>query len=74
MAVVGDRMNMDFNVKVGVGYPQVPGSYALTRNLNFAFLSVVNDATDPRETILDYTKTINDELRYKREELGFAID
>lgn len=57
-----------------VGYPQVPGSYALTRNLNFAFLSVVNDATDPRETLLDYTKPINDELRYKRAELGFEVD
>ncbi len=57
-----------------VGYPQVPGSYALTRNLNFAFLNVVNNSADPRETLLDYVKTINDELRYKREELGFAVD
>ena len=57
-----------------VGYPQVPGSYALTRNLNFAFLNVVNNAADPRETLLDYVKAINDELRYKREELGFPVD
>ncbi len=57
-----------------VGYPHVPGSYALTRNLNFAFLKVVNDAADPRETILDYAKVINDELRIKREELGFPVD
>ena len=57
-----------------VGYPQVPGSYALTRNLNFAFLNVVNNHADPRETLLDYVKPINDELRYKREELGFPVD
>lgn len=57
-----------------VGYPQVPGSYALTRNLNFAFLNVVNNHADPRETLLDYVKAINDELRYKREELGFPVD
>lgn len=57
-----------------IGYPHVPGSYALTRNLNFAFLKVVNDAADPRETLLDYSKAINDELRKKREELGFPVD
>ena len=53
-----------------VGYPQYVGSYQVTRYLNFAFNDVVVDNLDPREVILDYISPINDELEWKREELG----
>lgn len=57
-----------------VGYPQMPGAYAMTRNLNFAFYNVINDSDEPRETLLDYVKTINDELYIKRKELGLPLE
>ena len=53
-----------------VGYPQYVGSYQVTRYLDFAFNDVVVDNLDPREVILDYIKPVNDELEYKRQELG----
>lgn len=53
-----------------VGYPQYVGSYQVTRYLDFAFNDVVVSNLDPREVILDSIKPINDELEYKREELG----
>ena len=55
---------------VAVGYPQYIGSYQVTRYQTFAFNDVVVDNKDVRETILDYISAINDELEYKRAELG----
>ncbi len=53
-----------------VGYPQYVGSYQVTRYLDFAFNDVVVSNLDPREVILDSINPINDELEYKRDELG----
>jgi ABC-type glycerol-3-phosphate transport system substrate-binding protein len=50
--------------------PQVPGQYYLDRDLINAFRDVVYKKTNPFETILKYSKRINDEIGRKREELA----
>ena len=39
-----------------------------------AVRKVTNDKTDPRETLLDYARTINEEINKKRLEFGLPID
>ncbi|MCG8334781.1 MAG: extracellular solute-binding protein, partial [Proteobacteria bacterium] len=56
------------------GIPEVPGGYYTTRYLDFAYRSVVNDGEQPEETLLDYVKTINDEIRKKRKEFGLSLN
>ena len=48
--------------------PEIPGSYFLTRHINNAFYSVVNKDTDPKDTLMDYAKTIDEEIVKKRAE------
>lgn len=50
--------------------PEYPGSYILTRYINFAFLEVVNNTADPGEELLDYVKMINEELTRKQAEFA----
>jgi ABC-type glycerol-3-phosphate transport system substrate-binding protein len=53
-----------------VGTPEVPGSYYTTRHIVNAARRVYNDLEDSRETLLDYSQVINEELLKKRKELG----
>lgn len=48
--------------------PQVPGGYFIDRNLTNAFRQVVIMNKNPRETLLDYNKEINQEISRKRKE------
>lgn len=48
--------------------PEVPGSYMLSRYVNFAFLAVANEGKEPGEELLDYIVMINDELDRKQRE------
>ncbi len=50
--------------------PEIPGSYFLQRHINNAFYSVVNQDTDPKDTLMDYAKTIDEEITKKRSEFG----
>lgn len=52
------------------GLPEVAGGYYTARHITNAIRKVMNDNEDPRETLLDYTKTINEELTNKRKEFG----
>ena len=52
--------------------PEVPGGYFTSRHLNNAFRRVLNDGDDPRETLLDYVKNIDKEIRTKRKEFGLT--
>lgn len=52
--------------------PAVPGSYYITRYLNNAFRTSINEGKEIRELLVDYNKTINEEITRKREEFGFA--
>lgn len=50
------------------GKPMVPGGYMLDRHLLNAFYEVINDAAEPRETLENYVRTINEEITIKRKE------
>jgi ABC-type glycerol-3-phosphate transport system substrate-binding protein len=53
-----------------VGVPEVPGGYFVSRHITNAARRILNEGADTRETMLDYTITINDELIKKRKEFG----
>jgi len=53
-----------------VGTPEVPGGYFVSRHITNAARRILNEGQDTRETMLDYTLTINDELIKKRKEFG----
>jgi ABC-type glycerol-3-phosphate transport system substrate-binding protein len=53
-----------------VGIPEVPGGYFVSRHITNAVRKILNQGLDTRETLLDYTITINDELTKKRKEFG----
>ncbi len=50
--------------------PIIPASYAVTRNVMNAFREVVNNAENPRDTLMWYNRDINEEITRKRENLG----
>ena len=52
------------------GTPEVPGGYYTARHLNNAFRAVVYSGDNPRETLLDYVRDIDNELTAKRNEFG----
>ncbi len=54
------------------GIPQVPGGYYSWRNVNNAFYTVTTkrDTATPREELMDKILYVNDEIDYKRKELG----
>jgi len=61
---------LDEQRKWTVGVPEVPGGYFISRHITNAARKILNEGQDTRETLLDYTLTINDELIKKRKEFG----
>lgn len=57
-----------------VGTPNVAGGYSTIRHMINAFRKVTYEKEDPRETLLDYTRIINDDIWNKRNELGLDND
>lgn len=57
-----------------VGIREVPGGYYTGRHITNAIRKVINDKDDPRETIIDYAITINEELAKKRSEFGLPVE
>ena len=49
--------------------PEMPGSYIISRYVNFAFLAVYNNGANPSDQLQSYVDTINREMERKREEL-----
>ena len=56
-----------------IGVPEVPGSYYTPRHIVNAARKVVNDQEDARETLIDYTRKINEELTRKRQEFNLPV-
>ncbi|SEO18149.1 ABC-type glycerol-3-phosphate transport system, substrate-binding protein [Amphibacillus marinus] len=56
------------------GVPEVPGGYFTGRHLDNAFREVVNNGTNPRESLTDYIIYINDEIRVKRTEFELPLE
>ena len=50
--------------------PEYPGSYIVTRYVQFAFLAAYNDAADPVDSMLSNVIYINKEISRKRQEFG----
>ncbi len=57
-----------------VGFPEIAGGYSTTRHMTNAIRKVINTKEDARETLLTYARTINDEIRIKRQEFGLTVD
>ena len=57
-----------------VGIREVPGGYYTGRHITNACRKCVNEKSDPRETILDYSILINEELTKKRKEFGLPLE
>jgi len=51
-------------------FNEIPGSYYISRNINNAFRSVVNDKSNPAEMLNKYNIQINNELKHKSEEFN----
>ncbi len=61
-------------MKWAVGFREVAGGYYTNRHLTNAIRRLINEHTDPRETILEYARTINEEITKKRREFGLPTD
>jgi len=53
-----------------IGTPEIPGGYFVQRHITNAVRRILNEGMDTRETMLDYSIIINDELIRKRKEFG----
>ena len=56
-----------------VGVPEVPGSYYTPRHIVNGTRRVINEKDDARETLIDYTRKINEELTRKRQEFNLPV-
>ena len=56
------------------GFPEIAGGYSTTRHITNAIRRVINTKEDPRETLLNYARTINEEIRIKRREFNLPVD
>jgi len=56
-----------------VGIREVPGGYYTGRHITNAIRKVINDKDDTRETIIDYSIKIDEEITKKRKEFGMPI-
>lgn len=57
-----------------VGIREVPGGYFTGRHISNAIRKVLNEKVDSRETIIDYSILIDEEIKKKRIEFGMPVD
>ncbi len=57
-----------------VGIREVPGGYFTGRHISNAIRKVINQKVDSRETIIDYSILIDEEIKKKRIEFGMPVD
>ncbi len=57
-----------------VGIREVPGGYFTGRHISNAIRKVINEKVDSRETIIDYSIMIDEEIVKKRKEFGMPIE
>jgi len=56
------------------GIREVPGGYFTGRHISNAIRKVLNEKEDSRETIIDYSIKIDEEITKKRREFGMPVD
>lgn len=52
------------------GTPELPGSYMMSRTIDFSFNSVYTQNSNPTTVISDYLSQLNEEIQRKRKEFG----
>ncbi len=57
-----------------IGLPEIPGSYYTPRYVVNGIRRVFNEKEDPRETLIDYTRKVNEEITRKRQEFNLPTD
>jgi len=57
-----------------VGIREVPGGYFTGRHISNAIRKVLNQKVDSRETIIDYSILIDEEIEKKRKEFGMPVE
>ncbi len=57
-----------------VGFREIAGGYSTTRHITNAIRRVINEKTDAREALLNYTRTINEEIKIKRREFNLPTE
>lgn len=57
-----------------VAVPEVPGSYYTPRHVVNGIRKVFNEKDDPRETLIDYTRKVNEEITRKRQEFNLPVE
>ncbi len=57
-----------------VGSQEIAGGYSTTRHMTNAIRKVINTKEDARETLLTYSRTINEEIAIKRKEFGLPVE
>ena len=53
---------------------EVPGGYFTGRHISNAIRKSINEKTDSRETIIDYSIKIDEEIEKKRKEFGMPVE
>jgi len=66
-----DVLNAQWDQTVGIR--EVPGGYYTGRHISNAIRKVINDKDDSRETIIDYSIKIDEEITKKRKEFGMPV-
>ena len=67
-----EKNNIQAQMENTQAVPDYPGSYIITRYVEFAFLAAYNDNVDPVTSMLNYITDINKEISRKRKE--FDLD
>ena len=57
-----------------VGFREIAGGYSTTRHMTNAIRHVITAKTDPREALMNYARTINEEIKIKRREFNLPIE
>ena len=57
-----------------VGFREIAGGYSTTRHITNAIRRVITEKSDAREVLLNYARTINEEIKVKRREFELPID
>jgi len=57
-----------------VGFREIAGGYSTTRHITNAIRRVITMKSDARETLLNYARTINEEIKIKRREFNLPVD
>lgn len=65
---------LENSINETIGLPEVPGGYYTPRHVVNGIRKVVNEQDDARETLIDYTRKVNEEITRKRQEFNLPVE